>query len=203
MSREKRIEFHKKMSSMDEKEYIESYLTYTLAPVIAGYKPASTINLSKVSKWNDRCKSFIEELGLEYILLREESNTVIVLVYKRDMLEEYLKEPTNREFLLRLGYKKVASIEEDLLKLKERYNLYHCPHELGTFLGFPIDDVEDFMNCTSKKCLLCGYWQVYNDEEKALRVFRLYDESKEYVVNNLLDGLEINQVVSRLKQIAI
>ena len=203
MSKETRIEFHKKMNSMNEKEYIESYLTYTLAPVIAGYKPASTINLSKVSKWNPRCKSFIEELGLEYILLREELNTVIILVYRRDLLEGYVQESVNRQFLLKLGYHEFVSLDEDLLKLRERYNLYHCPHELGVFLGFPIDDVEDFMECTSKKCLLCGYWQVFNDKEKALRTFRLYDESKEYVANNLLDGLEINQIVASLRQIAI
>ena len=44
------------------------------------------------------------------------------------------------------------------------------------------------MECTTKKCLLCGYWKVYNDSKKAKIIFTKYDKVKEYTMKNMLEG---------------
>jgi hypothetical protein len=44
------------------------------------------------------------------------------------------------------------------------------------------------MECTTKECLLCGYWKVYNDSNKAQKIFNKYDKVKEYTVQNILEG---------------
>lgn len=62
--------------------------------------------------------------------------------------------------------------------LKDRYEKYNCPHELGVFLGYPLDDVRDFMEYNNKKCLGCGYWRVYNDITRAKEIFSKYDKVK-------------------------
>lgn len=44
------LDFYKRLDLMDEKEYIENFLVYNSSLVIAGVKPAVTINLKKVMK---------------------------------------------------------------------------------------------------------------------------------------------------------
>ena len=55
---------------------------------------------------------------------------------------------------MQLGYSDNSDINNYLYMLKNRYKEFNCPHELGIFLGFPLNDVMDFMNCKNKKC----YW---------------------------------------------
>ena len=98
-----------------------------------------------------------------------------------------------------LGYPNKFSVEEALETLQERYELYNCPHELGIFLGFPLDDVKDFMTCSDKKCLACGYWKVYNQCNKAKRIFNLFDRVKEETLDNILDGYRHNILFNNLK----
>lgn len=44
------------------------------------------------------------------------------------------------------------------------------------------------MECKEKKCLLCGYWKVYNNTIEAKKIFDKYDEIKEYTIKNILKG---------------
>ncbi len=46
----KYLDFYKRLDLMEEKEYIENFLVYNSSLVIAGVKPAVTINLKKVMK---------------------------------------------------------------------------------------------------------------------------------------------------------
>ena len=134
----KYLDFYNKLNSMDDKEYVETFLVYNLSLLIAGAKPAVTITLKKnnyklYNNWNLFGSPFV--------------NT-----------------------------------------LKSRYEQYHCPHEIGIFLGIPIKDVKDFIECTTKKCLLCKYWKVYNDSAKAEIIFNTYDKIKEYTMETILKG---------------
>ncbi|GEM_PF-151603 len=92
-----------------------------------------------------------------------------------------------------------GTIIEYLNVLKNRYKEFNCPHELGIFLGIPINDVKDFINCNDKKCLLCGYWKVYNDCISAQRIFQSYDQVKEYTVNSIFKGIEGSTLVQSIE----
>ncbi len=105
----------------------------------------------------------------------------------------------NKEFLNKLGYDLTLTLEENLDILVYRYEKYHCPHELGLFLGIPFEDVKDFMECTTKKCLLCGYWKVYNNSDEAKMIFNQYDEVKHYTIKNMLEGNSSRILVSSIK----
>lgn len=89
---------------------------------------------------------------------------------------------------MQLGYSNKNDIKSYLCTLKKRYKAFNCPHELGIFLGFPLNDVMDFMNCKNKKCLSCGYWLVYNNLQEAKETFSRYDKVKEHTVNYILNG---------------
>lgn len=189
----KYLDFYNKLNSMENKEYIENYLLYNTSLVIAGVKPAVTITLKKNNhklhnSWNEFGKYFINEINLEYIQLRENSDYVILMIYDKGVLENSLNNTEKREFLIKLGYNKEFLIDDCIKKLKTRYDKFHCPHELGLFLGIPFKDVKDFMECTEKKCLLCGYWKVYNNTDEAKKIFNKYDEIKEYTMKSILRG---------------
>lgn len=187
------LDFYNKLNSMDNKEYVETFLVYSLSLLIAGAKPAVTITIKKdnytlYNNWNLFGSPFIKELNLKYIELRKCLDAVVIIVYDELLLEKQLKLESNIEFLINLGYPSNLSINDYINTLKSRYEQYHCPHEIGIFLGIPIKDVKDFIECTTKKCLLCRYWKVYNDSEKAETIFNTYDTIKEYTMKTILKG---------------
>lgn len=196
--------FYEKLDSMQEKEHIENFLVYHTALVIAKVKPAVTIALSKRNStrfdaWNKFGKKFLSSIDLKYVELRECENSIILMVYDEKVLEKEINTEEHIGFLNKLGYSKELAIDEYVNFLKIRYEKYHCPHELGVFLGIPIEDVRDFMECTDKKCLLCGYWKVYNDKVNAESIFTKYDKVKEFTIKNMLDGKLSRDLVLSIK----
>lgn len=183
-------QFMNKLKDMNDIEYFDKYMLFLLAPVIGGLKPSSTITLKKDSKeyhtWNDYKEIFLEKTRLKHILLREDDDAIILLIYSEKRLENYINKEEIKKFLLKLDYNSEDSLEDILNNLVERYNKFHCPHELGVFLGIPLQDVIDFMECTAKKCLLCGYWKVFNDFDYALQIFNDYNKSKELVLDYVI-----------------
>lgn len=187
------LDFYNKLNSMHSKEYIETFLVYNLSLVIAGIKPAVTLTIKKnnqklYSSWNDFGINFINSTNLKFIELRESNESIIVMIYDEFILEKELNKKSHKDFLLNMGYSQNGCINDYINTLQSRYEKYHCPHELGLFLGIPFKDVKDFMECTTKKCLLCGYWKVYNDSKKAKIIFTKYDKVKEYTMKNMLEG---------------
>ena len=123
-------------------------------------------------------------------------------ILKKAMVEiNNIFEKENKKFLLQLGYCDKEDLDEYLIILKRRYKEFNCPHELGVFLGFPLNDVKDFMGCKEKKCLSCGYWLVYNDLQEAKKVFSKYDKVKEHTVNYILNGDSSNEVAYSIKNL--
>ena len=67
------------------------------------------------------------------------------MIYDKNILEKELNKKNVIDFLANLGYPEEIDIDQYVKTLKDRYERYHCPHELGLFLGIPFEDVIDFM----------------------------------------------------------
>ena len=189
---EQRVIFFDIIKSLDDVSYLKYYLKYQLAPVIIGVKPSITLNIGKrqgriISKV--KLLRIIGELGLKGIILRDTKNGHIILAYRLCTLRNILDEPRVKEVLESLNYP-LGSVYAAVSHLRKRYDYCHCPPELGIFLGFPVEDVTDYMCGTSKECLLCGYWQVYNNVDEAEKIFKKYDAAKAHMLTYLLDELE-------------
>ncbi|WP_242984743.1 DUF3793 family protein [Clostridium taeniosporum] len=202
---EKISTFYNLLNGMEGKEYIETFISYNVALISARLKPSITLNLSKYDNknifnlWNIYGKKYLKKLNLGYISLRDSEKSLIVLIYDEKLLEKYINREDNLKFLNRVGYEKELSVENALNTLKYRYKLYKCPHELGIFLGYPLEDVKDFMECSNKKCLTCGYWKVYNSENKAKTIFMLFDRVKDFTVTNIIEGKRADNLSLTLK----
>ena len=197
------IEFYNKLKVMKDKEYIENILVYNLSPVIAGIKPASTMTFKRTgensyAKWIRYGREFVDDMNLNWIEIKNYNDVVIVLIYNKDLLKQYLYKEDNKNILEQIGYSEAKNIYEILNILKDRYSKCDCPHELGLFLGIPMKDVNDFIS-SNKKCLFCGYWKVYNDVEGAKETFNKYDEIKEKIIILTLKGNRSIELVEKIK----
>ncbi|SFA95028.1 DUF3793 family protein [Clostridium frigidicarnis] len=192
--KDKCVYFFNILNELEDKEYFENFMLYNLSLVTSKIKPSATVNLTKENRnlyklWLVYGENFLNNEDLDYVLLRKSENSIVVLIYNRQVLSTYLNKIDNLMFLEKIGYNTNCSLEQALNKLQERYNIYNCPHELGVFLGYPLDDVIDFMECSNKKCIMCGYWKVYNNQERATETFKLYDEVRQYTLEKILIGL--------------
>ena len=75
-------------------------------------------------------------------------------MYRPDMLQEYLKQEEARKLLLQDGYNIDGSLDEMIARLKERFfHKTEFPHEIGLFLGYPIEDVKGFRKFGGSGCI--------------------------------------------------
>lgn len=192
--------FYNLLGQLDGREFIESYISYNAALISSKVKPSITLTIKKNSDnkiynlWRVHGIEALNNLNLESVLLREGNDFIILLIYNRDLLYKFLNKEENRAFLEELGYEFSEKIESSLYKLVERYGIYKCPHELGIFLGYPIDDVKGFINCSRSECIFCGYWKVYKNEERARELFKLFDNIKNITIEKLMSGKKGKEV---------
>ncbi|GAB6956392.1 hypothetical protein JCM13369A_29390 [Mediterraneibacter glycyrrhizinilyticus JCM 13369] len=87
-----------------------------------------------------------------------------------------MSDKTVRTFLETKGYQCdnfVCCINRLIMKLREEPNF---PHEIGLFLGYPLEDVKGFIE-NKADCSKCsGCWKVYGNEQEALKLFEKYQK---------------------------
>lgn len=186
----------------DYKSNFEMKLAYHTAPSLYGIKASSLMKIKK-DEYNEYLKGrTYTELSLSGIKIRivyEDKNSVLVLVYNENLLEKHINKYEVREYLNLYGYKCCKSVSECLEKLSSRIkNENNFPHEIGIFLGYPIEDVDGFIKNKGKKFKMCGFWKVYSDEEKTERTFRTYRNCRAYLCNKISNGADICEALGIL-----
>lgn len=195
-------EFMSTINRHNDKNYLISTIAYSAAPTIAKEKVSSLVvfnnnnnkrNLYKI--WEKYKKEIEIEFPFKFYELKNNEKVAVVLFYNEEKLNKILLEEKNLNFLKRFEYKNNMNIEECLKLLSSRYE-NACPHEIGIFLGYPIDDVIEFIDCPNKQCLMLGYWKVYHNIEKAKDIFKKYDMAKDKMMNLLMQGMEPYRIIS-------
>lgn len=115
-----------------------------------------------------------------------------MLVYREEMLGKRLSDGNAREILAKYGYCDDFSVEECLERLSARVREGgDFPHEIGIFLGYPIDDVKGFIENKGDNFKLCGAWKVYRNVESAQRTFENYNKCRRFLCNKLDEGVDL------------
>lgn len=195
-------EYMYKIKTMSEKEYLFGVILYSIAPTLAGHKPASIVTLSRNNRnlyllWERYNKKFRLECEIDFYEIKREYEAVTLLFYDRYMLNDIIYKELNMNFLRRFGYEGSLSLDENLQILKSRFK-NGFPHEIGIFLGFPLDDVICFMKKPEKESLFCGYWKVYNNPETAKEKFLRYDEDKSTIIRYVLEGINPSLLIGNI-----
>lgn len=180
----------------------EEIMSRHCSPVLMGEKPSNLVSFSKekMPEFPEIIEIYKEKLSRKGIYMEVICSCrkhYLILVYRRDMLESYLRQPGAMEILLQDGYQEEAGLEELFLHLKERFEKQtEFPHEIGLFLGYPLEDVKGFRMYQGSGCKLCGYWKVYGDVEKAKMQFAVYDRCRVFMSEQLRQGYTILQILN-------
>lgn len=166
------------------------------APVLKGIKVSNLITV-KPGTWH-QIRRELRKSCVICVLLYADAHREVLFLYRYEMLEQLLKRPEVRRFLMRYGYRAFAV--GDVLKLLiRRYQRYQgtkaeFPHELGVLLEYPVADVEGFILNQGQNSLLTKYWKVYHDQEYARRMFEKYDEAKETALGEIVRGYSLDRI---------
>jgi len=189
------------VNDYDDLEYLFSVIIRNAGPTIKKHKTSSLINFSSRSRnlnnmW-DRYKNEVKDkLDVEYFELKKDSTNTFVLFYNTEKIKIAIKDNKNMEFLKRFGYNENMDIKQCLSLLGQRFE-HMCPHEIGIFLGYPLEDVVSFVDYPSSKCKMVGYWKVYHDIEKAEIIFNKYDEIKSTIMALMMKGMKPTELLNQ------
>lgn len=149
------------------------------SPALCGIKPSCLFSMDretfleqfhKIKKWNSQLK------GCRLVVLKTR-RTYLIFAYDRLLLSEILSVKRNLEYLSLKDYPVDSTLDGILSELFRRICVHssgNFPHEVGVFLGYPIDDVIAFEKNRGRGCMYTGCWEVYGDVENACRKMNEY-----------------------------
>lgn len=182
----------------------EKMLVEQCAPTLAGVKPASLFrihgdSLEKLCRSAQQWNHALQPFGIRVFVLKkcQAASACMIYVYRVRWISKILSDPQNRDFLLQEGYTPTGT-EGMLQQLSGRFCMEAAyPHEIGVFLGYPLEDVIGFIENHGWNYLCCGYWKVYGNPEAAQRCFAQYRSCTDYYKNSYETGTPLlNMVVA-------
>jgi hypothetical protein len=178
---------------------LDHLLAFHCAPALAGIKPANLICIrgndrDEIEKMLRHYNLSLNRAGITLEVLFRGDAYLLVLVYRPSLLWKNLQEERTRMFLMRRGYADWNDMERILAHLKNRCCECRCPHEIGLFLGYPLEDVIGFIEEHGKNCKFCGYWKVYSDESEARTRFQQFTLCRKDLCRRVQNGASIPQI---------
>ena len=118
------------------------------------------------------------------------------MLYRKDLLLKVFS-PDVESFLEKYGYSRGDDVKGRLDTLKSRRKVCgNFPHEIGVFLGYPLEDVTGFIENNGRGYKLCGLWKVYGDEKSTGALFERYKKCADYFGRKFASGCGIPQLIS-------
>ena len=183
-------------ASKDVEQNLLLLLAMQCAPLLKRMAVANVLTLSRKQALG--IKGMLKNTEIECYILKADCGRVILYLYRKDALQSCLQQEDVRNFLKKYGYPD-KEIVDMLKRLSQRIRLYadgqtDFPHEIGAFLGYPLADVESFIENRGKNYAYLGYWKVYHDVEQAVKTFRLFDKERERAVQDVIFGKGIQEI---------
>lgn len=169
-----------------------------------------------------RCNHELDPLGIHLSVLVWRPCGALVYAYRRKSLATYLADPRAKTALTKEGYD-TDNLPICLAHLASRITLAsnnaaecaygqtqcaldhqaHCskdctcefPHEIGYFLGYPYDDVHEFIVQRGENYKVFGAWKVYTNVEQAFRTFESYRACTQHLTYVYQQGYSLAQLV--------
>ena len=178
---------------------MEQYLIEHCAPTLASMKTGSLFRFPYKNEeefvyglriW---CSS-LSRKGISIAILKKEDHMALVYIYRKKHLAADLEEKGVPHFLRQFGYP-VFSAEEAVNHLKWRCShTLPFPHEIGLFLGYPLEDVKGFIEHGGKNCKYCGFWKVYANEREAEKIFAKFRKCTTIYKRLFQEGKTVSQL---------
>ena len=178
---------------------LERYIVEQCAPTLASLKTGTMFGVieqdvheltRQVAEW----QAELAPKGLVLTILRYRGGRAPIYLGRLSQLSRDLAAPGAAELLRCYGYAE-PDTENALRRLRERVlTTESFPHEIGLFLGYPLQDVIGFIRDGGKNSKCTGYWQVYGDEQDAVRRFERYRKCSEVYMRLWAGGKSLQQL---------
>ena len=168
-----------------------------------------------------QCNRGLDPLGIHLSVLVWRPCGALVYAYRPNSLATYLADPRAKTALAKEGYD-TDNLPLCLARLASRITLAsnnaaecacgqtrcaldhqaNCskdctcefPHEIGYFLGYPYDDVHEFIVQRGENYKIFGAWKVYANVEQALATFDAYRACTQYFTFVYQQGCSLAQL---------
>lgn len=176
----------------------EQFVIMHSAPTLAGMKTGSLFtcpyeNKEAMAETLRRWNMILKPKGLCVLPLRFSSQRALIYLYRKSALEHDLQQKEVKHLLQRYGYC-LSSIYHCIVHLAKRIqNSVEFPHEIGCFLGYPLEDVCGFIE--NKPCKCIGCWKVYGDVVSAQKQFDRYDKCTKAYQTQLSKGCSMDRLL--------
>ncbi len=176
----------------------ETQIALHCAPLLVGLKVSSLLMMTNEQAGRIFKLSADTELACFWVFCGEKKT--VLLLYRMQSLDDYLKTPDVLCMLRGLGYQG-STLAGLLADFAARYAAYAAgggmfPHEMGLFLGYPPEDVQGFMADKGKNSLCTGYWKVYQNVQEKIGLFQKYDLAREKLLRLMAHGVSIKEVMA-------
>ena len=183
-----------------EAQRLEHALAFHCAPSLAGIKPADLISWNLPEQEGEGLLAdYISLLGQRGVCLRVlqcQGRRCLLLLYRPQLLDDWLARQPVADMLRREGYPVAAGREPMLCTLAHRLSDQEFPHEIGLFLGYPPADVEGFRRNRGRNWKLSGLWKVYDQVEEAAQRFRDIHLCRASLCAQLAQGKTLAQLLA-------
>ena len=173
------------------------------APALCGIKPSCLFSIRK--EVYDESKYKLREWhsafagDKKYIVAVPRRNApVLFFVYDKNLLERQCGDCCIRRYLKEKGYPVEAGFQAMLSELLHRLaEEKSFPHEVGVFLGYPLEDVVQFEKSAGGNCRYAGFWKVYGDVHAARKQMERYKICSAGCCELLKKGLSVPLAAKR------
>ena len=205
-------EFISLNTSTDRELRMTTQLAVHCAPILKDVKVA---NILTVEEADFRGLGYLlRGTGISYRFLKTKGGKAILYLYRRKRLQKLLQDKRIQAFLAQYGYAEdewsgelekgsghdlSENMDAALDILSDHIQLYQngesaFPHEIGIFLGYPLWDVQGFLENEGRNFAYLGYWKVYRDVQEAKNLFRRFDEKREQALQELMCGKTLREI---------
>lgn len=199
----KQAQLIKQFSEPYCRRHIETVFLYFAAPVLRGAKPAALLTLQPycLPAWRERQNALRKATGLQTQEITNRQGAILLLLYDEAAMHTLLGDPHTTALLDQYGYPAGGDPQEMLSYLQSRFADAVFPHEIGLFLGYPVEDVWGFIANEGRNCICSRHWKVYHNAEKAHEMFRRIDEAHSCALELLYRPIPVHVKANLLKAV--
>ncbi len=161
--------------------------------------------------------SLLKEYGFCMRVCAEYDDKICIFAYRPNLLKSVLSRFCVLEVLCQHGYT-ISDTDICIDELIERLALYHndrgaisvpinlvhkdlnqqrgFPHEIGLFLGYPVEDVVSFISSQGTESVSVGQWKVYHNNDRAQRQFEVMRRWEEDLLNRFNTGSSFKELLT-------
>ena len=182
------------------KQTLEEMIVFHCSPTLAMMKPACMFSYPVTDKCDMDQQLRIQNQRLNHkgiylhVLVKRDTYWLI-FVYQKALLEQHLFEEHINAFLFSYHYM-YQNLNEALSVLSEHMKEDDFPHEVGVFLGYPLEDVISFIQNEGKNYTSLGYWKVYHNPVETMQLFERFSNCVENFLTKFHEGILLENLIT-------